>query len=243
MNLRAEKVVAGVVALAVTGLLVVCASTMRNQGMIGSARAADLPAPVGVAAATGEATARSETVVFAGGCFWGVQGVFQHVKGVQSAVSGYIGGAAGTARYDLVSSGRTGHAEAVQITYDPKQVSYAQLMQIFFSVIHNPTQLNYQGPDRGTQYRSAVFTTTTGQRHATASYIAQLEKAEVFEAPIVTQVEAAKPFFAAERYHQDYLTLHPRDAYIRYHDAPKLAALKASYPALYRVKPMLVTQP
>ena len=187
-----------------------------------------------------DAKAAQETVVFAGGCFWGVQGVFQHTKGVLSAVSGYSGGSKATARYEMIGSGLTGHAEAVQVTFDPKQVSYGQLLQIFFSVIHDPTQLNRQGPDRGTQYRSAVFTTTDVQKAAVERYIAQLDAAKVFPAKIVTQVTPLTAFYAAEDYHQDYATLHPESGYIATFDLPKIANLKTMFAAQYREQPVLV---
>lgn len=183
---------------------------------------------------------KAHKAVFAGGCFWGVQGVFQHVKGVQNAVSGYAGGSAVQADYETVSSGMTGHAESVEVTYDPAQVSYGQLLQIYFSVAHDPTQLNRQGPDRGTQYRSALFPVDAEQRTVAQRYIAQLDQARVFEAPIVTQLEVFKGFYPAEDYHQDYLTLHPHQSYIVANDLPKVAALKQYFPALYREVPALV---
>jgi peptide-methionine (S)-S-oxide reductase len=189
-----------------------------------------------------DAGASSATAVFAGGCFWGVQGVFQHTKGVLNAVSGYAGGSKATARYELIGSGLTGHAEAVQVTYDPRQVSYAQLLQIFFSVIHDPTQLNRQGPDRGTQYRSAVFTTDAAQKQAAERYIAQLDAAKVYPAKIVTQVGPLVAFYPAEDYHQDYATLHPDSGYIATFDLPKIAALKTMFAAQYRAEPVLVGQ-
>ena len=182
----------------------------------------------------------STTAVFAGGCFWGVQGVFQHTKGVLNAVSGYAGGSEKTARYELVGSGMTGHAEAVQVTYDPKQVSYAQLLQIFFSVVHDPTQLNRQGPDHGTQYRSAVFTLDATQKQAVDRYIAQLDAAKVYPAKIVTQVTPLTAFYPAEDYHQDYATLHPESGYIATFDLPKIANLKTMFAAQYRTEPVLV---
>jgi peptide-methionine (S)-S-oxide reductase len=184
--------------------------------------------------------AAQETVVFAGGCFWGVQGVFQHTRGVLNAVSGYSGGSAATAHYEMIGSGLTGHAEAVQVTFDPKQVSYAQLLQIFFSVIHDPTQLNRQGPDRGTQYRSAIFTTAPAQKQAAERYIAQLDVAKVYPAKIVTQVAPLAAFYPAETYHQDYATLHPESGYIAAFDLPKIANLKTMYAAHYRAEPVLV---
>ena len=240
MNSTTEKIIAAAVALGITALLVAGVSMAQKPAVVASAPVAAVPAPIETASSSAAASGRLETVVFAGGCFWGVQGVFQHVKGVQRAVSGYTGGNASDANYQLVSSGTTGHAEAVQVVYDPAQVSYGKLMQVFFSVVHDPTQLNYQGPDHGTQYRSAVFTTTPAQLSATKSYIAQLQKAKTFAAPIATEVSSAKPFYPAESYHQDYLTLNPNAAYIRYYDAPKLAALKSTYPALYNASPTLV---
>ena len=187
------------------------------------------------------ASATTDTAVFAGGCFWGVQGVFQHTKGVLNAVSGYAGGDKVTANYPMVGSGMTGHAESVQVTYDPKQISYGKLLQIFFSVAHDPTQLNRQGPDSGTQYRSAIFYRTPEQKKVTEQYIAQLDAAKAFPAKIVTQVAPLKAFYAAEDYHQDYATLHPNDMYIAYNDLPKIANLKALMPQLYRDKPVLVS--
>ncbi|MGZ3159857.1 MAG: peptide-methionine (S)-S-oxide reductase MsrA [Burkholderiaceae bacterium] len=174
-----------------------------------------------------------QTAVFAGGCFWGVQAVFQHVKGVKTATSGYAGGAANTAHYDMVSSGTTGHAESVQVIYDPSQVSYGKLLKIFFSVAHDPTQLNYQGPDHGTQYRSSIFTTSDEQKRVAQSYIDQLQKVKVFKEPIVTQVTPLKAFYAAEDYHQNYATLHPNQPYIFINDLPKVANLQKQFPDLY----------
>jgi peptide-methionine (S)-S-oxide reductase len=172
--------------------------------------------------------------VFAGGCFWGVEAVFDHVRGVREAVSGYAGGNATTAEYDTVSTGTTGHAESVKVLYDPSQVTYGQLLKIFFSVAHDPTQLNRQSPDVGTQYRSEIFTTTPEQARIAKAYIAQLGSAKAFDAPIVTRVEPLHGFYAAEAYHQDYLVHHPTQAYIVYNDAPKLVALKQLFPAFYR---------
>jgi peptide-methionine (S)-S-oxide reductase len=182
----------------------------------------------------------SEVAVLAGGCFWGVQGVYQHVKGVTSAISGYAGGTQNTARYPLVSDGDTGHAEAVQITFDPRQITYGKLLQIFFSVAHDPTTLNRQGPDLGTQYRSAIFPVNDEQARIAREYIAQLADARVFKGRIVTSIERARLFFAAEAYHQDYLTLHPREPYIVYNDLPKLGELKRLFADLYRDEPVLV---
>jgi peptide-methionine (S)-S-oxide reductase len=190
-----------------------------------------IPAPTQDEPASG---AHSETAVFAGGCFWGVQGVFEHVRGVQQAVSGYSGGAAATAHYEMVEMSDTGHAESVRVTFDPAQVSYGHLLQIFFSVGHNPTELNYQGPDEGTQYRSALFPLDAAQRTVAQAYIAQLDRARVFPAPIVTHIETFKGFYPAEGYHQNFLELHPDNAYIMDNDLPKLTALKKLFPGLYR---------
>ena len=172
-----------------------------------------------------------QTAVFAGGCFWGVQGVFQHVNGVVQAVSGYAGGDKETAHYEMVSTGLTGHAESVKITYDPKKVSYGTLLQIFFSVAHDPTQLNRQDPDSGTQYRSAIFYTDAAQKQTAERYIAQLDAAKVYPSKIVTQVVPLPAFYPAEDYHQDYLTLHPEPGYIAHFDLPKIANLKSALPA------------
>ena len=184
--------------------------------------------------------AHSETVVFAGGCFWGVQGVFQHVKGVKKAVSGYAGGAANTAQYERVSNGDTGHAEAVEVTFDPAQVSYGSLLQIYFSVAHNPTELNRQGPDHGTQYRSAIFVQSPEQQRVAQAYIAQLDSARSFDKPIVTKLETYNGFYPAEEEHQDFLTEHPTYPYIVINDLPKVAQLKQLYPQRYQEKPVLV---
>ena len=177
---------------------------------------------------------KQAVAVLAGGCFWGVDAVFKHVKGVTDVVSGYAGGTAETAQYMVVSTGRTGHAESVRVTYDPTQVSYAELLRIFFQVAHDPTQLNRQGPDRGPQYRSAIFYTDDQQRQVAKAYIEQLDQAKVFPKPIVTQVAALEKFYPAEAYHQNYLALHPHEPYIVFNDLPKLEALKKEFPARYR---------
>lgn len=182
----------------------------------------------------------SEIAVFAGGCFWGVQGVFQHVKGVTSAVSGYAGGTRETAHYDMVGTGSTGHAESVRVAFDPRQISYGQLLQIYFSVAHDPTQLNRQGPDTGSQYRSAVFPANASQNKIAKAYIAQLQKAGSFSGPIVTRVEGGTQFYPAEGYHQDFLAKNPRYPYIVINDLPKIANLKRLFPTLYRSSPVLV---
>jgi peptide-methionine (S)-S-oxide reductase len=178
-------------------------------------------------------TKGDQTAVFAGGCFWGVEAVFDHVKGVKSAMSGYSGGAADTAQYETVSTGTTGHAESVKVVFNPSKVSYGQLLKVYFSVAHDPTQLNRQSPDVGTQYRSEIFTTGPAQAKVASAYIAQLTAAKVFPARIVTKVEPLKAFYPAEGYHQNYLAQHPNEPYIVYNDAPKLVHLKAMFPTLY----------
>jgi peptide-methionine (S)-S-oxide reductase len=188
-----------------------------------------------------QASDGTQTVVVAGGCFWGVQGVFQHTAGVINAVSGYAGGSKSTADYNIVSSGTTGHAESVQIKYDPKKISYGKILQIFFSVVHDPTQLNRQGPDSGTQYRSAIFTTSEAQKKIADAYIAQLNAAKVYKKPIVTKVGPLEGFYPAEAYHQDYLTLHPNQPYIAYNDIPKVENLKKLFADDYTEKPTLVS--
>jgi len=175
-----------------------------------------------------------QTAVLSGGCFWGIQAVFQHVKGVTNATSGYSGGSANTAEYETVSTGSTGHAESVKITYDPSLVSYGQILHVFFSVAHDPTELNRQGPDTGSQYRSVIFFASEEQRKIAQAYISQLEKAKVFARPIVTQVAPLKAFYAAEGYHQNYATLHPDNPYIAINDAPKVDHLRQQFPDLYK---------
>ncbi len=183
------------------------------------------------------ASSRGEqTVVFSGGCFWGIQAVFQHVKGVVSARSGYSGGERRTAEYEMVSTGRTGHAESVKVVFDPSQVTYGQLLHVFFSVAHDPTQLNRQGPDEGSQYRSVVFYTSEEQERITKAYIAQLEEGHVFKHRIVTEVVPLKAFYEAEAYHQDYATHHPESPYIQYNDLPKVDHLKKEFPQLWAGK-------
>ena len=195
-------------------------------------RTYDLPNPA-VDAPLSQAKG-NQTLVVAGGCFWGVEAVFKHVKGVISATSGYAGGDASTANYDTVSTGRTGHAEAVSIVYDPSQVTVGQLLKVFFSVAHNPTELNRQGPDHGTQYRSAVFYKGDEQKRVTQTYIDQLQGTKIYSGPIVTQVAPLVAFYTAETYHQNYLALHPNQPYIVINDIPKVEALKAKFPTIYR---------
>lgn len=221
----------------IMGLVVVALGVVAAQHVAHSAEAATkIPAPVQDEKA---AATHSETAVFAGGCFWGVQGVFEHVRGVKQVASGYTGGAASTAQYEPVSEGDTGHAESVQITYDPTQITYGRLLQIFFSVAHNPTELDYQGPDHGTQYRSAIFPVNAVQRGIAQSYIAQLDSAHVFSAKVVTRVEDFNGFYPAESYHQNFLALHPDYPYIAINDLPKVSDLKRMFPDLYRNDPVL----
>ncbi len=220
---------AAIGALAMTAF-VVAPSLAAEDAVIIPAPAADMNASDGI-----------QTVVIAGGCFWGVQGVFQHTAGVVNAVSGYAGGSKGTADYSTVSTGTTGHAESVEVKYDPKKISYGKILQIFFSVAHDPTQLNRQGPDSGTQYRSAIFTTNDEQKKVTDAYIAQLNAAKVYKKPIVTKVGPLEGFFPAEAYHQDYLTLHPNQPYIAYNDIPKVENLKKIFAENYIEKPTLVS--
>jgi len=213
----------------VAAILTVLAGTLACQ--TGGAASAAVPAP-----ATDEAKASAkgkETAVVAGGCFWGIQAVFQHVKGVRSATSGYSGGTVDHPDYEMVSSGRTGHAESVEIVYDPSQVTYGELLRVFCSVGLDPTELNRQGPDEGTQYRSVIFYGNEEQKRIAQAYIAQLDEAKVFRRRIVTQVVPLQKFYPAEQYHQNYFTLHPNDAYIVYNDAPKVANLKKEFPELY----------
>jgi peptide-methionine (S)-S-oxide reductase len=184
--------------------------------------------------------AQTAVAVFAGGCFWGVQGVYQHTRGVIGAVSGYAGGEKQTAEYEHVGTGTTGHAESVQVTFDPRQISYGRLLQIFFSVAHDPTQLNRQGPDTGPQYRSAIFPMNAEQAAVAKAYIAQLDAAHTYQYPIVTTIEPGRTFYPAEKYHQDYMTRHPRDPYIMVNDLPKVADLKRLFPERYRSEPVLV---
>jgi peptide-methionine (S)-S-oxide reductase len=196
--------------------------------------AASVPAPV--LDAPRSAASGQQTAVVSGGCFWGIQAVFQHVKGVISATSGYSGGSAKTAEYEIVSTGETGHAESVQVVYDPSQITYGELLRIFFSVAHDPTQLNRQGPDEGTQYRSSIFYSNDEQKRIAEAYIAQLDKARIFSSPIVTKVVPLQAFYPAESYHQNYATLHPNQPYIMFNDAPKVEHLRQEFPELYTGK-------
>jgi peptide-methionine (S)-S-oxide reductase len=218
-------------------ILVGLGVSLHLSSPIAAEQARSLPAPL----VDEQSSAESEVAVFAGGCFWGVQGVFQHVKGVTNALSGYSGGEKNTAQYETVSSGSTGHAESVKVTFDPRQVSYGRLLQIYFSVAHDPTELNRQGPDTGTQYRSEIFAASADQAKIAKGYIAQLDKAGAFGAPIVTKIEALRGFYPAEGYHQDFLTLNPTYPYIAINDVPKVEALKRMFPDSYRADPVLVS--
>ncbi len=206
------------------------------------ASAGDLDKQIPAPATDPADAASSEVAVLAGGCFWGQQGLFEHVKGVTKVVAGYSGGERNTAGYRLVSTGTTGHAESVQITFDPHQVTFGQILRIYFSVAHDPTELNRQGPDEGTQYRSEVFAASPEQEATARAYIAQLDGAHVFAGPIATRVEPLKGFYAAEDYHQDYLVQNPDAAYIRINDLPKIEALKQVWPELYRARPVLLAE-
>jgi peptide-methionine (S)-S-oxide reductase len=212
--------------------LVLVAGTVACSA--GNASAVAVPAPVVDAAKV--ANSGEQTAVVAGGCFWGIQAVFQHVKGVISATSGYSGGDARTAKYEVVSTGETGHAESVKITYDPSQITFGELLRVFFSVAHDPMQLNRQGPDEGSQYRSVIFYGNDEQKKIAQAYIAQLDRAKVFPRAIVTQVVPLAAFYPAEAYHQDYATRHPDQPYIVYNDAPKVAHLRQQFPELYTGK-------
>jgi len=225
-------------------LALICAAMLLGVGLVlrGLPSAAEsahqIPPPMLDEPANPQAT--SEVAVLAGGCFWGVQGVFQHVDGVTSAVSGYAGGAADTAHYEMVGTNNTGHAESVQVTFDPRRISYGHILQIYFSVAHDPTELNRQGPDVGTQYRSVIFPTNPEQAHIAEGYIAQLNQARVFNAAIVTRIEPGRTFYPAEDYHQDFLTRNPTHPYIVANDLPKIENLKRLFPDSYRANPVLV---
>ncbi|WP_269933291.1 peptide-methionine (S)-S-oxide reductase MsrA [Aminobacter sp. HY435] len=218
---------------AASGLSFVLVSplAMAQEGISIPAPALDQPA-----------NGSSETAVLAGGCFWGVQGVFQHVTGVSNAVSGYAGGDSQTAQYETVGTGSTGHAESVKITFDPRKISYGQILQIYFSVAHDPTQLNRQGPDSGTQYRSAIFPQDAEQAKVAKAYIAQLDEAKTFDSAIATRIEPGHAFYPAEGYHQDFLALNPGYPYIVYNDLPKIENLKRLFPGSYRSDPVLVSE-
>jgi peptide-methionine (S)-S-oxide reductase len=228
----AGRAVSLVLALAAIGIISPRIEAVAREGI-------EIPAP-SLDEPTGQA--QREVAILAGGCFWGVQGVFQHVDGVANAVSGYAGGDQETTKYGMVGSGTTGHAEAVQVTFDPSKISYGKILQIYFSVAHDPTQLNRQGPDKGTQYRSAIFPSNDDQAKIARAYIGQLDAAKVYDAAIVTTIEPSRAFYPAEDYHQDYLTLHPDQLYIVYNDLPKIENLKRLFPDRYRDDPVLVSE-
>jgi peptide-methionine (S)-S-oxide reductase len=215
--------------MAIVTLLLSCGANADAVNKAIPAPEVDMPA----AEATGP-----QVAVLAGGCFWGLQGMFEHVQGVTRVVAGYSGGDKATAHYEMVGTERTGHAESVQITFDPKQISYGQLLRLFFSVAHDPTELDRQGPDRGPSYRSEIFFASPSQERVARAYVQQLTKAKVFSSPIVTKIEPLKGFYAAEDYHQDYLIHNPQQPYIVYNDLPKIEALKQAYPQVYRAKPV-----
>jgi peptide-methionine (S)-S-oxide reductase len=221
----------------VAALGAISAAALFGTFSVSAETAKAIPAPTMREAAS---PAASEKVVLAGGCFWGVQGVFQHLKGVTQAVSGYAGGTKVDPSYEQVSGGWTGHAESVEVTFDPRVVDFGTILQVYFSVAHNPTELDRQGPDSGTQYRSEIFVADDAQKKVAAAYIAELDRAKVFGAPIVTRVEPLNAFYPAEGYHQNYATLHPDQPYISYNDLPKIENLRRLFPSLYREKPELV---
>ena len=224
--------------LAAVAVVVLCLAAVFGRLPVGAAEPATvIPAPAAEAPAP---SGDLQTIVLAGGCFWGIQAVYQHVDGVRSAVSGYAGGSSANPTYEQVSSGRTGHAESVQVTYDPRKVSLGKILQVFFSVGHDPTQLNRQGPDVGTQYRSAIFYSDEAQRKVAQAYIAQLGGTGVFRRPIVTRLDPLTKFYPAEAYHQDYALTHPYSAYIVLNDLPKVDNLMRLYPDLYREQPVTV---
>ena len=241
VSTRVEKLVTPLRAALLSSVLLVAVGAgiaLRGRAAEGAqlvlAPLLDEQVPAGAPAET------SETTVLAGGCFWGVQGVFQHVTGVTNAVSGYAGGDQKSAHYWIVGLATTGHAESVRITFDPHKISYGRILQIYFSVAHDPTQQNRQGPDVGTQYRSAIFPTSPEQARIAEAYIKQLNEARVYNAAIVTKIELGQNFYAAEDYHQDYLTLHSTQPYIVYNDLPKIEALRELFPEVYRAEPVLV---
>jgi peptide-methionine (S)-S-oxide reductase len=227
-----DKAMRGSSAYSAVILLGIFAGTIACTAKAGT----DTPVPAPIVDAPHATASTLQTMVVAGGCFWGIQAVFQHVKGVVSATSGYSGGSAKTAEYETVSTGETGHAESVQIVYDPSKVTYGELLRVFFSVAHDPTQLNRQGPDQGTQYRSVIFYNSDEQKRIADAYIAQLDQAKVFPHAIVTQVVPLKAFYPAEAYHQNYAATHPNQPYIMFNDAPKVAHLRQEFPDLYMGK-------
>ncbi len=234
---KSFKEVSGALVVVAFGILAVAAVFLNVGGLGATEPAVEIPAPT-VDPADNQGGLR--TAVLAGGCFWGVQAVFQHTDGIEQAVSGYAGGTTEGPSYRQVTTGRTGHAESVAIRYDPAKISYGKILQIFFSVVHDPTQLNRQGPDIGTHYRSAIFTTTDEQKRVAEAYIAELDAAGAYSKPIVTEIAPLAKFYQAEDYHQDYATLYPNQPYIRYHDLPKIENMKAMFPDYWREEPKLV---
>ncbi len=230
---RAKLLNIGVAAAAVT---FAAAGLLMHGAAYADTGAVQAPAP----AIDPADPATSATAILSGGCFWGMQGVFEHVKGVTRAVAGYTGGASGTAQYETVSTGTTGHAESIQITFDPRVISYGQILQIYLSVAADPTELNYQGPDSGPQYRSEIWFTTPAQQHVASAYLAQLTQAHVFSQPIVVRLDPAKPFYKAEDYHQDFLVRNPGNPYIAYNDMPKLQSLQTMFPHDYQASAVTV---
>jgi peptide-methionine (S)-S-oxide reductase len=235
--LKSIKHLSGPIVVVGVGLLALGGVFLQVHGLGAAESAVEIPAP---AVDPADNQGALQTAILAGGCFWGVQAVFQHTDGVEEAVSGYAGGEVEDPSYRQVTTGRTGHAESVAIRYDPQQISYGKILQIFFSVAHDPTQLNRQGPDVGTQYRSAIFTTTDEQRRVAEAYVAQLDAAGAYSKPIVTEIAPLKTFYRAEDYHQDYATLHPGQPYIMYNDLPKIENMKAIFPDYWREEPKLV---
>lgn len=231
---RPDRLAFGVATMLAVVITAACAGGASGAGG-GPAMPVSAPAP---AFDQPSPTTASQTAVLSGGCFWGVQGVFQHVKGVTQVLSGYAGGLKATANYELVSTGTTGHAESVKIVFDPRQISYGEILRIYFSVATDPTQLNQQFPDEGTQYRGNIFYMNDSQKAVAQRYIAQLNIAKIFKKPIITRIDPFKGFYVAERHHQDFLRLHPDQPYIATYDMPKVAALKALFPARYRVEPV-----
>jgi peptide-methionine (S)-S-oxide reductase len=221
------------------GLVLMACGVLASVTACGAESAVVIPAP---ATDSAKAAGPAQTAVLAGGCFWGVQGVYQHLRGVRQVLSGYAGGDKGSADYEAVSSGRTTHAESVQITYDPVQVTYGEILQVFFSVVHDPTQLNRQGPDHGPQYRSAIFFANDEQKNIAQAYIAQLDQAKLYRGSIVTRVDPLKGFYAAEDYHQDYLINNPRNPYIVINDLPKVQNFARTFPELYRPQAVTVAK-
>jgi len=235
--LKSLKDASGPIAVVAIGLVVVGVFFAQVRGLGAAESAVEIPPPT---LDPGDNQGALKTAILAGGCFWGVQAVFQHTEGIEEAVSGYAGGSVEDPSYRQVTTGRTGHAESVSVRYDPAKISYGRILQIFFSVAHDPTQLNRQGPDVGTQYRSAIYTTTDEQKRVAEAYIAQLDEVGAYSKPIVTEVAPLKTFYPAEDYHQDYATLHPNQPYILYNDLPKIENMKEMFPELWREEPKLV---